>query len=113
MNSRNKSIKIVQFIHPGGEHRPLKRDIKAGKSIYPWNYGGHHRKFMKVDGVYVDANEERQSDELYFWGEWEPWSKVTPIVPANHTGDHPWYLHEPFYDTNPTVYPPYIVQSQH
>ena len=29
----NKQVKVVQFIHPGGEHQPSVRNIKNGKVI--------------------------------------------------------------------------------
>ena len=106
MNIENKKIRVVQFIHPGREHCPLKKDLKAGRNVYSWNYGGHRRKFMKVNGNYVDDTNQILQDELYFWGEWEPCSRFSPIVLANQTGDYPKYIHEPFYNNSPGAYSP-------
>ena len=38
---------IVQFIHPGGEHRPDNHDHKD------WNAGPHRRKFLISPGRYI------------------------------------------------------------
>lgn len=107
MKIENKKIRVVQFIHPGKEHCPLKKDIKTGNNVYQWNYRDHRRKFMKVNGNYVDDTNKIFQGEVYFWGEWEPWSRFTPIVLANQTGDYPKYIHEPFYNNSPGAYPPY------
>jgi hypothetical protein len=83
---------FVQFIHPGGEHRPDAGDLKR------WNVGNHQRKFLKRPGRYIAGNEERESD-LVFWGEWEPESRVLrrwqPDAP-----DKPRYLWEPYFENH-------------
>lgn len=107
MKPTNKEIRIVQFIHPGPEHRPSKKNLKSG--VYPWNYSGHRRKYMKALGAYVDDDGAVKEDTVYFWGEWEPWSNVNVILPENHIGDFPWFLHEPFFYLSPQAYPPYSV----
>ena len=77
----NKQVKVVQFIHPGGEHQPSVRNIKNGKVIFPWNYGSHRRKYINTKGDYVDFNNNYYSNEcLYFWGEWEPTSWCIPLI---------------------------------
>lgn len=107
MTPTNKEIRIVQFVHPGPEHRPSRKIQKAG--VYPWNYLGHRRKYMKALGAYVDDDGAIKEDTVYFWGEWEPWSNVNAILPENHIGDFPWFLHEPFFYSSPQAYPPYSV----
>lgn len=108
MKPTNNEIRIVQFIHPGLEHRPSRKILKTG--IYPWNYSGHHRKFMRAHGAYVDNNEVVKEDWVYLWGEWEPTSKVSAIKPANHAGDFPEFLHEPIFF--PKNYPPYSIPKK-
>lgn len=98
---------IVQFIHPGGEHVPSKRASSSGSLIYDWNYSGHKRKFMKVPGQYVD-NGALLDGELYFWGEWEPWSEVTLLPASSHIGDFPHCIHSPIYYKSALKFPPYI-----
>lgn len=55
---------FVQFIHPGGEHRP------DGDGHKEWNTGPHRRKFLTSRGRFLQAGEIR-ADDLVFWGEWE------------------------------------------
>ena len=107
----NKQVKVVQFIHPGGEHQPSVRNIKNGKVIFPWNYGSHRRKYINTKGDYVDFNNNYYSNEcLYFWGEWEPTSMVYPINPQPTGNNMPHYVHEPFF--YPNQYPPYSVNGK-
>ena len=49
MTERSDRPYIVQFPHPGGEHRPRGEDMD-------WNRGPHHRKFLKATGTYLDAD---------------------------------------------------------
>ena len=56
---------FVQFLHPGGEHRP------PPGGVMPWNEGAHQRKFMRAPGSATDGRDTTD-DELIFWGEWEP-----------------------------------------
>ena len=44
---------FVQFIHPGGEHRPDAGDMKH------WNRGRHQRKFLKRAGRYMCEGSAR------------------------------------------------------
>lgn len=84
MSKCSDAIRIVQFMHPGGEMKP--HDAK--KEDIPWNKilkqkcgargcsgscGGHKRKFIKTYGDYVDNKYNLQHDqEIMFWGEYEP-----------------------------------------
>jgi len=71
-----KSMKmktIIQFPHPGREH--------TAKSGTKWNTSIHKRKYMKVKGLYLkNLSSKPIDDTVYFWGEWEASSSVTPIV---------------------------------
>lgn len=81
---------FVQFIHPGGEHG---QDSDGRKG---WNVGDHRRKFMRVDGRYIERPGARPvADEVVFWGEWEPESEVAAI--ANRAPGGPRWLHRPYY----------------
>jgi hypothetical protein len=98
--------KIVQFPHPGPEHRPDK-----GKgNIKSWHTGKHKRKFMLLGGKYVE-NDSLKKGKLLFWGEWEPPSGVTRLKQPDDL--YPQWLHEPFLpksfpasrnDTDPFVF---------
>ncbi|MDQ3533452.1 MAG: hypothetical protein M3456_14000 [Actinomycetota bacterium] len=83
---------IVQFPHPGGEHRP-KTDVM------PWNTEAHKRKFMTTAATYVDESGSSKRGPVVFWGEFEGHSRVVSRWPA---GDPlPQMLHEPYLDTPP------------
>jgi hypothetical protein len=85
---RNRRL-FVQFIHPGGEHVP---DYDGFKD---WNTGPHRRKFLTAPGRYLVAGAMR-SDELVFWGEWEPQSRVVGTYPDPARGA-PRFLYKPYY----------------
>lgn len=93
-----KTIQIVQFTHPGDEHRLTKSELITCKKN--WNYGRHQRKFLKAEGKIVDDKGlVSNTQELMFWGEWEPDSYVTPLPPSS-TMDMPHYLHEPILEVD-------------
>ena len=115
-NNDMNNVCVVQFLHPGGEHRPTKKQLKNGIQPFGWNFSDHKRKFMKVKGqYYIDQNNKSQdTDELYFWGEWEPWSNVQPVLTQNSQGDYPCYIHEPLYYRDSAKYPqPYGNETKH
>ncbi len=94
---------IVQFLHTGGEHSISKRQMKAGNFTKDWNCGDHLRKYLHAKGAYIEdgkiiGNEDKWED-IYFWGEWEPQSKVTPIE-NQKPGAYPHFIHEPFLKLN-------------
>lgn len=89
----NSNPCIVQFTHPGAEHRVSSKEKKAG--MKEWNYGPHRRKFLKANGNYLDENGKMHEDTLLFWGEWEPESKVAEIVPKPVSSSMPHFVHEP------------------
>jgi hypothetical protein len=76
---------FVQFPHPGGQHLPPTDEM-------PWNTGDHKRKFLRSRGRYLDGDVVRE-DELVFWGEWEPQSRVVRRWSASD--GLPRALHEP------------------
>jgi hypothetical protein len=85
---------FVQFIHPGGEHRPIRQ------VSMPWNEKSHKRKFVEINGR-CHKNGKPYGGLLRFWGEWEPESDVAEIVePVRHG---PRFIHRPFY-VRPTPY---------
>lgn len=82
---------FVQFIHPGGEHIPDNEKHKF------WNTGKHKRKFMKNKGKYIkELKNTPKENDIVFWGEWEPESKVVKFIP-NPVRNGPKYIYEPFY----------------
>lgn len=83
----NEPAFIVQFPHPGGEHRP-KTDVM------PWNVGSHRRKFMVADGHYRDSGGSSAYGKIVFWGEWEAQSRV--VRRWSRQDALPTVLHEPF-----------------
>lgn len=89
---RNSQSTFVQFMHPGGEHKP-----RNGEEIFPWNENDHKRKFIKNSGEYITGKDdcEIKRAELTFWGEWEAQSKVLKKMDGS---EGPNYLHEPFYE---------------
>lgn len=86
---------IVQFPHPGGEHRPSPPQVGT---VMPWNRGEHKRKFLRASARYV-VNRQPQEGEVGFWGEWEAQSRVAEVW--REDGDLPRFLHEPFYEAPP------------
>ena len=82
--------KIVQFTHPGSEHGPDKRN----GNHKAWNTANHKRKFLLSNGAYVDKNELKNG-ELIFWGEWEPPSNVVEFE-SRPTKFFPKWLHKPY-----------------
>ena len=80
---------FVQFIHPGGEHRPDDGDFKF------WNRNAHRRKFLKSGGRYLDRGQPNEG-EVVFWGEWEPESRVIDRY-VDRVPDGPHFVYEPFF----------------
>ena len=87
--NRKNMKTIIQFPHPGGEHN--------NKTGTKWNTGSHKRKYLKVKGSYLKTLSSKPiKDTVYFWGEWEAQSHVTPISGViKH--NFPKYIFEPCY----------------
>lgn len=82
--------RVIQFIHPGGEHGQDRPGAKA------WNRGDHRRKFLRLGGRSVARlGAPATEDELVFWAEWEPESEVERI--ANPVPLGPRWMHRPYY----------------
>ncbi len=95
-----KSINVVQFTHPGGEHVLSRNEKKVG-NIKGWNYDGHKRKFMKTTGSCLDDKDQLLVEQnLLFWGEWEPTSSVSPVTQCPGNGVMPTLVHTPFLQTD-------------
>ena len=86
-------LKIVQFTHPGSEHSHDKSNPK----LKSWNDSNHKRKFMVCNGEYID-NEEVKKGEIMFWGEWEAPSIVSKFE-NKPDKFYPKFLHKPFLPT--------------
>ncbi|MFR9797120.1 hypothetical protein ACL02U_14605 [Streptomyces sp. MS06] len=81
------SVNVVQFPHPGAEHRPGRTDAM------PWNSGAHRRKFLRSPGSWVDGCGAVNRGDMTFWGEWEAPSRIARRWPAD--GHLPRFLHQP------------------
>lgn len=88
-HEQKSNLRLVQFLHPGGEHSPDRSGWKD------WNRGPHRRKFMACEGRHID-NGAVQDRLISFWGEWEPPSVVERIYPPVKGG--PRWLHRPVFD---------------
>jgi hypothetical protein len=89
---------FVQFMHPGNEHG------SDGAGLKGWNVGLHRRKFLSVEGEYVETPAgEPRSGEVVFWGEWEPESTVEQISAPEPGG--PRWRHRPYYVKPQTYWP--------
>jgi hypothetical protein len=64
-NQNDGFLGVVQFMHPGQEHRVDKNGWTA------WNLKSHRRKYMVTRGQHLDKNMQLNSSEQFFWGEWE------------------------------------------
>ena len=81
-----ESLALVQFPHPGGEHRPKG-------PVMDWNRGPHARKFLVATGEYV-LDGQLKAGPFAFWGEWEAQSRIVRRF-ANGPPGHPHWLHRP------------------
>lgn len=98
----NQLAAFVQFTHPGGEHGWDCREVNSGLLRKKWNgggqrnRGGHARKFLSTQGKTVDdKGRVSEAQELRFWGEWEPPSRVERLNRKPPQGFPKW-LHRPF-----------------
>lgn len=85
--------KIIQFLHPSQEAKPVNDDDK----IIQWNnFATHRRKFLLSRGEYINHSGELKVNDLTFWGEWEPQSEIIKII--NPKPYFPKYLNLPYLD---------------
>jgi hypothetical protein len=85
----DEKLCFVQFLHPGGEHKPDDGSFKR------WNTNEHKRKFLVRPGRYV-AGANLLEGEIEFWGEWEPESRVVKAI-ADPIPHGPRFNNEPYY----------------
>jgi hypothetical protein len=85
---------FVQFIHPGGEHRPDNGRFKG------WNRSSHKRKFLKNSGRYLHEGKLEEG-EIVCWAEWEPESEVVKEIDDPFTNG-PRYIYRPYYVVPPS-----------
>ncbi len=85
---------VVQFPHPGLEHKPPK-----GAAVFPWNLGRHGRKFLRAPGRLLADDGALRHTDVVFWGEYEAASRV--LCRWSPTGELPTALHEPLLTTPP------------
>jgi hypothetical protein len=85
-------MKIVQFLHPGGE--------QSRKNGSVWNLGKHKRKFIKAQGTFLDQSNNFSNQTLGFWGEWEAPSTYQKLY--NNENAYPKYITEAYYDLTKT-----------
>lgn len=90
MNQKNHLL-FVQFLHPGGECCSEK-----GNKFIEWNNKEHCRKFIKNYGRYLENNQTKEGD-LVFWGEWEAQAKIIKNFENKQDKSLPKHLCEPFY----------------
>ena len=86
---------VVQFPHPGREHRPSPPEVGT---VMPWNRDLHGRKFLRSRAQYLDRTGHH-AGEVAFWGEWEAQSRVLDVWAKE--GSKPRFLHEPFHEAPP------------
>ncbi|MCU1536574.1 MAG: hypothetical protein JWP82_925 [Humibacillus sp.] len=86
---------VVQFPHPGSEHRPSPAAVDT---VMPHNRGDHKRKFLRADATYLEHGR-LQTGDVAFWGEWEPPSRVIDVW--SKQARLPRFLHEPLFDLVP------------
>ena len=92
----NDELAFVQFIHPGVECLPSRR---SKTDLIPWNHGSHKRKFLCQPGWYMKKGQ-LVHDELTFWGEWEPQSRITRIDNPIEDKCLPHVIHHPVLNLN-------------
>src|SRR5688500_5471139 len=79
-------VYVVQFIHPGKEHRPNATGCK------PWNAGLHRRTFVEQRGRHVGSIKGKATKaRLHFWCEWECQADLIREL-DQESKDHPRFL---------------------
>lgn len=91
VKSRQKfnTMATIYFLnHPANEPGYHFRKIGSRNSFH-WNTSGQHwRKFIKREGNYINNSGMLIKDELYFWGEYEPYSDSVYVQKK-----HPYAVH--------------------
>ena len=84
-----ENLHFVQFLHPGGEPTP--------KSGAGWNRGKHTRKYLVVDGRYLNSHCRPVAGPVEFWGEWEAESEPVKVF-GNQGWGGPQRIWRPYYE---------------
>ena len=84
---------FVQFIHPGGEHRPDAGNFKDWIALNT----PHARKFIQLRGRWVEHDGSTHSGDLYAWGEWEAQSELLRPLGGSRAGGYPQHLWRAYY----------------
>lgn len=96
--SAPQRVPVVQFPHPGREHRAKKLGRFAWTRV-PL----HARKFMRSRAIVRDVDGLDRESDITFWGEWEATSDVVNFWPPE--GALPTALHVPVRDASHRVTP--------
>jgi len=85
-------VRLIQFLHPGGEHRPLANGWK------PWTTSGEHRRtFVEQPGSHIASlGENPISAILHFWCEWECEAELICRFPPPKLDGYPRHLFRPY-----------------
>jgi hypothetical protein len=109
-------ILSVQLKHPGHQkpfYATQENDgysVSSNSIIRLWNNDDiHYRKFMRVNGHYINPNNELIQEDLLLWGEWEGTSIFSPLNNNNQmmpNGIHQPYheLKSPYQNTDPYIF---------
>jgi hypothetical protein len=90
VNNQDGFLGVVQFIHPGAEHRVDKNGWT------PWNLTTHKRKYLAINGLAINSSNQCHSSGLFVWAEWEGPSRSIFNWPKKH-GEYPAHLVVPQY----------------
>lgn len=76
---------FIQFPHPGAEQGPGRDGyIEWFPNTYP-----HKRKFMQLNGSWIDKKGKLRHGDLWAWGEWEPQSRLIRDFDVNAQLNNP------------------------
>ena len=83
---------FVQFSHPGKEH-----DAHSGR-VWHKEPPSHRRKFMQLQGHWIERDGTSQSGTMWAWGEWEPESNIVrEFTASGGNSRYPCFLWQPYY----------------
>lgn len=107
--------RVILLPHPGGERAP----IRDSTCEWPKADANHGRKFLKVQGQWVDAKGECGTDWLELWTEYEAPTRteaLPELADPKPVGVFPRYVHEiltdigtPTLNSDPWIFRPGFV----
>ena len=101
---------LVQLSHPGkqinlaGQNPMHYVGFNRLYGLRLWNTEDtHYRKFLKIRGKYIckDITNPPKEDEIYFWGEWEPFSIYKRLNSVKNNPNFPNSIHFPIMSKPP------------